>query len=100
MTQVDAPLEVHAVGRHVLQADRVVETRARPTDRGDHEVTWAQKGHLRSHRFHLTEPFMADDEKGVALGRSTVFGRIDLPIGPIDADPQYLHQDAAPGRNV
>ena len=95
MPKVDPALEVLAVGRHVLQADRVVEAPSGTPDGRDHEVAGSQEGDIWSNGFDLAEALVANDQEVIPLGRRAVFSRVDFAVGAVHADPKDLDQDAA-----
>ena len=96
MPQVDPPLVVHVVRRHVVGADPVVDARAGPADGRHHVVARRQLGHVGPDRLHPAEALVAGHEKVVARRRGAVLGRVDLLVGAVHADPQHLDQHARP----
>ena len=98
MTQVDPALEVLVVGRHILEADRVVEAFPRPADCGHDEIARPQERDVWRDGLDWPEALMTDDEEVVAL--QTVFGRVDFAVRAVHADTQHLHEHAAAVRDV
>ena len=47
-----------------------------------------------------TEILVASDEIGMAIRSLSVFGFIDLAVGAVHPDSQYLHEHAAPIRAI
>ncbi len=95
--QVDAPLEIHVVGGHVLQADQVIEAVAGSAHRRDDVVpgldgTWDVEANL----VHLTEVLVPGDEEVRPLWRLRILGLVDLPVSAVHANAQHPHQDTAP----
>src|SRR5262249_30680573 len=92
--------EVSVVGGHVVGADKVIQTAARPANRGDNVVPRAEFGDVRPDGFNATKSFVTN-HKVVVSGRCrAVLGGIDFSIGSVNSDAQDLHQDAAPVQHL
>ena len=100
MPQVDAALEVGVVGGHVVGADEVVETLAGAPHRRHHVIAGTELGDVLAHRLDPPEALVTRDQEVVSLGGRAVLGRVDLLVGPVDADAQHLDEHPAPARDV
>ena len=65
VAQVDAPLVIGVVGRHIVRADQVIDARTRTAHRGHDIVARLQFCDIGSDGFHLAEAFMADDQNRI-----------------------------------
>src|SRR5690242_8576729 len=95
VAQVDAALVVDVIGGHVIGSDKVVDALTGATYGGDDVVAGLHFGDIRPDSFHLSETFVADDEKVVSGRCCAVFRSIDLLVGTIDADAENFYQDSA-----
>src|SRR5581483_7005224 len=100
MPQVDPPLVVGIVGRHVVRADQVVNAIAGAAHGGNDVVSRFQFRDFRSDGLYLPESFVANDKELVARRRSTIFGGIDFFVGAVYAYAQDLHQHSTTVRNL
>src|SRR5215470_14092657 len=95
MQQVDTPLAIGIVGRHIWGSNGIVDTPARTPDRSDNVIASSQLGDIFSHGLYAAEVLMPKHQKLVSLRRGTVFGGVDFSVRTIHSDPQHPHQDAS-----
>src|SRR5215510_11125015 len=100
VAQVDPTLEVGVVRGHVVRPDQVVDARARATNGGDDIVARPNLRHVRPDGLDLPKALVSDDQEVESSGRRTVLGRVDFLVGTVDADAEYLDQDAATARDL
>ena len=69
MPQINTLLIVHIIGRHILQANLVIDAVAWPAN-GCHNIgSWPNRiGYLWANLYNLTEVFVADDKEVRAPG--------------------------------
>src|SRR5947209_1551716 len=92
MQLTDSALEVRIVGRHVIRADQVIQTCARPSHSGYNVVTRLEFPDIGTYGFNATEAFVTGHEKIESRGRSAILSRINFFIGSIHSDAKYFHE--------
>jgi hypothetical protein len=92
--EADAVLVVGVIGRHVGEADRVVDAFARlPDDRHD-VVTGRQLAHRVACFLDDPEALVAEHEEVITGRGGTVLPRVDLAVGAVEPDAEDLYQHA------
>src|SRR5271165_5929601 len=93
VTQVDPALEIDAVQRKILCADRVVDAAAGAAYRRDDVVSGPHAYDVRSGGFDDAEALVARDEVIESRRGRAVLARKDLFVRTVDADGEHANQD-------